>query len=49
MNLGSERYLYDYALIRGIDLKNNVVLDLEKATESSFLESLDWKISPLKQ
>jgi len=25
------------------------VLDLEKATESNFLESLDWKISPLKQ
>jgi hypothetical protein len=25
------------------------VLDIEKATESNFLESLDWKISPLKQ
>ena len=49
LNLGNERSLEDYALISGIDLKNNVVLDLEKATESNFLESLDWKISPLKQ
>ena len=49
MNLGNERSLDDYALISGIDLKNNVVLDLEKATKSNFLESLDWKISPLKQ
>ena len=48
MNLGNERSLKDYALISGIDLKNKVVLDIEKATESSFLESLDWKISPLK-
>ena len=49
MNLGNERSLEDYALLSGIDLKNNTVLDLEKATESNFLESLDWKISPLKQ
>ena len=49
MSLGHERSLEDYALISGIDLKNKVVLDIEKATESSFLESLDWKISPLKQ
>jgi hypothetical protein len=49
MNLGDERSLEDYALISGIDLKNNVVLDLEKATKSNFLESLDWKISPLDQ
>jgi len=48
MNLGSERSLDDYALISGIDLKNKV-LDLEKATESNFLESLNWKISPIKQ
>ena len=45
--LGKERSLEDYALISGIDLKNNLVLDIEKATESSFLESLDWKINPL--
>ena len=49
LNLGNERSLEDYSLISGIDLKNNVVLDLEKATESNFIESLDWKISPLKQ
>ena len=48
MNLGFERSLGDYAAISGIDLKNKVVLDIEKATKSSFLESLDWKISPLK-
>ena len=48
MNLGDERSLEDYALISGIDLKNKIVLDLKKATESNFLESLDWKINPLK-
>ena len=45
--LGKERSLEDYAFISGIDLKNNLVLDIEKATESRFLESLDWKINPL--
>ena len=48
MNLGYERSLGDYAAISGMDLKNKIVLDIEKATKSSFLESLDWKISPLK-
>ena len=48
MSLGYERSLEDYASISGIDLKNKVILDIKKATESSFLESLDWKISPLK-
>ncbi len=48
IKLGDKRSLKDYALISGIDLKNKVVLDIKKATESSFLESLDWKISPLK-
>ncbi|MFL2724232.1 MAG: GlcNAc-transferase family protein [Gammaproteobacteria bacterium] len=47
LSLGKERSLENYALISGIDLKNNLVLDIEKATESSFLESLDWKINPL--
>ena len=47
LSLGKERSLEDYALISGIDLKDNLVLDIEKATESSFLESLDWKINPL--
>lgn len=49
MGLGNKRSLDDYALISGIDLKNNVVLDLEKATKSHYLESLDWRLSPLKQ
>jgi len=49
LNLGDERSLEDYTLISGIDLKNRIVLDLEKATKSNFLESLDWKISPFKQ
>ena len=49
MGLGNKRSLDDYALISGIDLKNNIVLDLEKATESHYLESLDWRLSPLKQ
>jgi hypothetical protein len=29
-------------------LQNREILDLEKATQSSYIESLDWKISPLK-
>ena len=49
LNLGTKRSLDDYALISGIDLKNRLVLDKEKATQSDFLESLDWKISPFKQ
>ena len=48
MNLGSQRSLEDYALISGMDLKNREVLDVKKATESDFLESLDWKVSPIK-
>ncbi|MDA8655128.1 UDP-N-acetylglucosamine-transferase [Gammaproteobacteria bacterium] len=49
LNLGDVRTLEDYASISGIDLKNNTVLNLKKATESNYLESLDWKINPLKQ
>ena len=49
LNLGTKRSLEDYAYISGMDLKNNLVLDFDKATKSNFLESLDWKISPLKQ
>ena len=47
MGLGSERSLNDYAMISGVDLKNKKVLDLEKATESSFLTSMDWKENPI--
>lgn len=49
MGLGKKRSLNDYANLSGIDLEQRKVLDMEKATESSFLESLDWKINPLKQ
>ena len=49
MGLGEKRSLNDYANLSGIDLEQKKVLDMEKATESGFLESLDWKINPLKQ
>ena len=49
MGLGKVRSLEDYALISGIDLRNNLVLDIEKATKSNFLESLNWRINPLEQ
>jgi len=49
MNLGKERSLEDYASISGIDLKNKIIADIKKATEPDFLESLDWKINPLKK
>jgi glycosyltransferase involved in cell wall biosynthesis len=49
MGLGKKRSLNDYANLSGIDLEQKKVLDMEKATESAFLESLDWKINPLKQ
>ena len=48
MGLGKKRSLNDYANLSGIDLEQKKVLDMEKATESGFLESLDWKINPLK-
>ena len=48
MGLGSERSLEEYALLSGIDLKNKRVLDLNKATTSTFLESTDWRKNPIK-
>ena len=48
MGLGPERSLEEYALLSGIDLKNKRVLDLNKATTSTFLESTDWKKNPIK-
>jgi len=48
MGLGLERSLEDYALLSGIDLKNKIILDLSKATTSTFLESTDWKKNPIK-
>ena len=49
MGLGSERSLDDYATISGIDLKNKKVLDLQQATESTFLVSIDWKKNPINK
>ena len=48
MGLGTKRTLADYASLSGIDLEQKKVLDMDKATESGFLDSLDWKINPLK-
>ena len=48
MGLGFERSIDDYALISGIDLKNKKILDLSKATTSTFLESTNWKKNPIK-
>jgi|TARA_B100000787_G_scaffold123954_1_gene93329 hypothetical protein len=47
MGLGAERSLEDYAVISGIDLKNKKVLDMEQATKSHFLTSMDWKKNPI--
>ena len=49
MGLGKKRSLNDHANLSGIDLEQKKVLDMEKATGSGFLESLDWKVNPLKQ
>ena len=48
MGLGLARSLEEYALLSGIDLKNKIILDLSKATTSTFLESTDWKKNPIK-
>ena len=45
--LGDERTLFEYANLSGIDLKNKKILDLKKATESEYIESIDWKENPL--
>jgi len=49
MGLGSERSLDDYAMISGVDLRNKKVLDLEQATEPTFLVSIDWKKNPISK
>ena len=48
MGLGFERSIDEYALLSGIDLKNKKILDLSKATTSTFLESTNWKKNPIK-
>jgi hypothetical protein len=47
MGLGSERTLEEYASFSGIDFPNKQVLDIQKATEPRFLESLDWEKNPI--
>ncbi|KRP09221.1 MAG: hypothetical protein ABS12_00695 [SAR86 cluster bacterium BACL1 MAG-121004-bin11] len=49
MGLGSQRSLKDYAVISGVDLKNKIVLNLEQATESAFLESVEWTKNPIEK
>jgi hypothetical protein len=48
LSLGLVRSLDEYIVISGVDLKNKKVLDLEKATKSNFIESLNWKVNPLE-
>ena len=48
MGLGSSRTLDEYALFSGMDIQNKKVLDLTKATEPRFLESLDWTKNPIE-
>ena len=47
MGLGSQRSLEDYASMSGMDLKNQRVLNLEQATESTYLESMEWSKNPI--
>jgi len=49
MGLGFQRSLKDYAVISGVDLKNKIVLNLEQATESAFLESVEWTKNPIEK
>ena len=49
MGLGFQRSLKDYAIISGVDLKNKIVLNLEQATESAFLESVEWTKNPIER
>ena len=49
MGLGFQRSLKDYAIISGVDLKNKIVLNLEQATESAFLESVEWTKNPIEK
>jgi len=48
MGLGSSRTLAEYALFSGMDIQNKQILDLTKATEPAFLESLDWTKNPIE-
>ena len=49
MGLGTARSLDDYAILSGVDLRNKKVLDLDQATNPTFLVSIDWKKNPINK
>jgi len=49
MGLGTSRSLDDYAILSGVDLRNKKVLDLDQATNPTFLVSIDWKKNPINK
>ena len=46
--MGNKRNLDDFKYISGIDLANEKILDMKKATTSEFLDTLKWDEEPIK-
>ena len=46
--LGDKKTLDDYEYLSGVDLKNKVVTDENKAFTAKFISNLDWRESPFK-
>ena len=46
--MGKNRGLDDFKYISGIDLLNEKILDIKKATTSEFLDTLKWDEEPIK-
>ena len=46
--MGNNRSLDDFKYISGIDLANEKILDMRKATTSEFLDTLKWDKEPIK-
>ena len=46
--MGNNRNLDDFKYISGIDLANEKILDMKKATTSEFLDTLKWDEEPIK-
>ena len=46
--MGKHRGLDDFKYISGIDLLNEKILDIKKATTSEFLDTLKWDEEPIK-
>ena len=46
--MGKKRTLDDFKYISGIDLENEKILDMKKATTSEFLDTLSWDQEPFK-